>query len=326
MRMRVHGGSRGGAGRRARRRGAAPVLALAVLAAPLLVGCHRYTERVTLAADGGGSRVVELEVDRQQVEAPADLDALRRFFGLDGEGWRQLAGADGEIRFRREVRVDDLAGWSGQGGDVLRGAGSGPGADVRLRRTVTVETGRGPRGRTYDYREQLAWTGLKEMMVDMVADRLAARVQQACPSLDRTALAELRGLAAGHLSLGWEVFAGEDGPDLEREPLLSSLSAATIDLVRRAGAPADPAVLDAIVRGTVADEDGVLESRLDAELPGLEPAVWTGFRLELTMPGVIVETSATEREGSTVAWDIDLPETIQAPVVLQARSLLADGR
>ena len=282
------------------------VLLTTGLALLCLVGCPRYEIETTVGRDGGGRRVVTLEADGD-ISQGTDVTTAEflSLFGLDeGRGWITTSRAgDDKLVFTCEEQIADPAGWSNLECDLqVRGSLSeGPLEEIRFREEVAVETRRGAEGRTVAYRATFGWHGLQEALTDLVVGHFSESVARQYPFLNKAELAELRGLFAGHFSVGW-LTEGEDVCSLEEDTVLASFASLAEPIVRAARPTADVSALRVLAEESA---DGA-DSLVSEQLPGVELAVFASANLRLTLPGRILETNGTIVGDGTVEWKLDL--------------------
>jgi len=303
-------------------------------------GCQHYEVDVKLESDGSGLRKVTLLDDGgwQEASTPPAAELRQLFCVTEEQGWRPVAGPadEGEEKgdswtaskgFWRERRIADLAGWYEQSGDVhIRGtlANEDPFDQVRFSNSLAVEIGESPHGRTYNYSETFAWAGLQDIVVDFLADHFSQAMARAYPALGKAELAELRGLMAGHLSLGWFTMAVTDELEENAHLIIQSLANQVEAVVRRVEPEVDRQQVQALVEQEVLLQGDDIETYLEEKLPGFFAVGFTEVNLRVTMPGTIVETNGERQDDHTVTWQLDVFAAAASPVRLHVRSHVVD--
>jgi hypothetical protein len=301
-------------------------------------GCQHYEVEVKLTPDGSGQRKVTLfdGGDWRDTSTPPPHE-IRQLFGVtDERGWRPVdwdatdaesaAPADSK-GYWRQRNVTDLENWSQQSGDVhIRGslADEKPFSEVQFSNSVSVEIGEGSQGRTYTYSETFTWTGLQEIVIGFLADHFRMAMAQAFPSLGEAELAELRGLMAGHLSVGWFSMAVADELEQNSQLIIRSLASQAAAVVHRADRGADPLNIQSLVEREVLLQGDEVETYLEEKLPGFFAVGFTEVNLQVTMPGQVVETNGEQQDDQTVSWQLDVFAVAAGPVQCYARSLQVD--
>jgi hypothetical protein len=290
-----------------------------------LSSCKTYDVDVTLAPDGSGHRVVELSVGSQlHQEGEASTKQIRLLFDLEEkDGWTIVRNQDGEATgFRREIQIPDLDSWHRLGRDIhIRGALQyDTVTEVELSNSILVEAGESPLGRSLTYRERYAWTGLKEVILGFMAEQFRSQMAQAYPALDATALAELRGLMAGHLLQAWPSLLEAEDADALGADIVRSVAESALPLVQKSDPAAQLAAITAVLDQVVQDENDVLGQFLEQTLPGVEQAVFTELKLRVAMPGTIIQTNAATTDGQVASWEFDMTDFMQGPMEIFVKS------
>ncbi len=317
------------------------VFLCALLGLLVCAGCQHYEVDVVLEPDGSGKRSVALIVDSKWKEgdnpSPAELKTI--FSVGEKFGWRPLSerplgpGGRGEEEeqqeargFWRETTVPDLDGWRDLSGDIhiLGALPGGEFTNANLHNIVAVEIGEGPRGRIFTYRETCMWDGVKQILIDFQANSYRDAMAAAYPFLGAAELAELKGLMAGHLSLGWMALAVDDELDNQTQPIVSSVAWQSEAIVRRARPGADTGAVLLLVEEVVTTEGDAADEFFEEQLPGFNVAIWTELQLIVHMPGLVTETNGEVEDGHTVSWSVDLTEAVVRPVEMYARSELME--
>lgn len=303
-------------------------------------GCQHYEVDVKLEPDGSGLRKVTLldDGDWQDASTPPASDLRQLFCVTEEQGWRPVAGqtAEGEEKsdswtgsegFWRESRIADLEGWYAQSGDVhIRGTltDEEPFDQVRFSNGLAVEIGESPHGRTYNYTETFTWTGLQGIVVDFLANHFRQAMARAYPALGKAELAELRGLMAGHLSLGWFTMAVADELEENAQLIIQSLANQVEAVVSRVDPEVERQLVQALVEQEVLLQGDDIETYLEEKLPGFFAVGFTEVNLRVTMPGTIVETNGEKQDDHTVTWQLDVFAAAASPVRLHVRSRIVD--
>jgi hypothetical protein len=305
-------------------------LLLAGAALILLGGCNSYDCEVVLQPDGSGTRTVTLEVSK---DIRADAQALREmavFFRMGDEKAPCEAIPDeteGEQKgFRCHYVAKRLSDWSEMGARaIVQGSlGDGEYPRVRLQQSVGVEMGHTAQGRSYTYRESLAWEGIWEVLADFQAQLFREKMAAAYPFLGTTELTELESFFDGAMLIALQTLLDLEEGGLPPEPLTGFLTERATRIVREARPAADVSGLHDLVAGVVTDAENASEDFLDQNLPGVDAAVFTSYTLRVKMPGRIVESNATRIEDGTAIWELDLGDPLQKPLQLEVRSELPD--
>lgn len=307
-----------------------PRLPLAAIVLPLafsLAGCQHYTVEVTLDAEGGGRRVIELSCDAPGPTPDAAVSHFREGFALsEAAGWQRVERADEPQRlvFKRERALAGPADWAGLSGEIaIPGRPGTASSGVLFTNTVEVELTGLDGGRSLSYRERFEWLGILPAAAGILAELGEAALVADYPALDPLARAELRGLLAG-AALRYIALEQEDAG----EPAYETFLAALAEQVRRVVARVEPAAaaeaialrLDGVLRG--GGEEG--DARVAERLPGLDLVAATDLSFRLTLPGPIAETNADQVEGNTAIWVFGLSDALLEPVQLYARARVGD--
>ena len=299
-------------------------------------GCKKYDVDVKVMPDGSGSRHVELTTASvaQGGTEPAYEEFVELFNLRDKTGWtvdkrrveRDNAGNDrhqGYI-FTLERNAKELADWREMSGDInIRGAlPGGEFHDVRFHNAIDLEMGRGTAARSFTYRETFTWDSLKEELVDFLATYFQDTLAIEYPELEEAELAEIKGLMAGYLSIGF--YAIEEKGELDSEEAARSLVPIVTDVIRGKYPEAEQAKLYEITEAVLSDEANRFERWAAEKMPGVELAFFTEIVLRVTMPGRIVESNADEVREQTAAWKLDIMKAINRPIEVFVRSELED--
>ncbi len=307
---------------------AGPLLAGTALI--LLGGCNSYDCEVVLRPDGSGTRTVTLEVSE---DVRADAQALREMAVLFrmGDEKAPCEAVPGEAKgeqkgFRCRYVARRLSDWSAMSAHVIVQGSLGGDAHprVRLQQSVGVEMGHTAHGRSYTYRESLAWEGIWEAVAGFQARLFRQKMAAAYPFLGTTQLAELEGFFDGAMLVALQTQLDLEEGEVAPEPLTSSVTERATRIVQETRPAADVSGLHDLVSGVVSDADNAMEDFLDQNLPGVDAAVFTSYTLRVKMPGRIVESNATRIEDGTAIWELDLGDPLQKPVQLEVRSELPD--
>ena len=222
-------------------------------------------------------------------------------------------------RNRKIKRIDD---WSSELDEVfIRGTLHSSELDqIELRSRIDVETGQGPSGTSYTYRERFWWIGLKPVLTDWFTDVICGSIQERYGIRDEARVAELRGLYAGVIDLKWKTFIDNDKLEAEGSDMISTLVRNTKRIIERTGKRVDSEDLTAILTADLMDEDHKILDRAERELPGVFGAGFTGIKLSISLPGIIMESNADKTDGNTVTWEFGALDPLKAPKELFVRS------
>jgi hypothetical protein len=304
----------------------------ALLTALTAAGCNEYKVETRVKGDGTGSRKMVFTMDPAQDEmAGRTPEMYARMFGIEsGRGWRMETTADraeysdsvGKRVFTLESSIGSVDGWSSLDGSIaVRGTlEDSDYAGVFFTNTVSLETGNTPSGRSYTYREAFRWNGLVEAAVDYQADAYARRMKKDFPNLSEAAVAELRGMMAGHLLVGVRLLDIWNDDDAELEKVALSVGRAAEEIVAREGRGVAVDHVYELARIYVADEDSDLEPFLEKNLPGVMYAGLTEVKMVLFMPGRVVDTNGKVRDDGAVEWKMNLMDALGGAVEFRARS------
>jgi hypothetical protein len=310
-------------------------LAIGILSV-LCAGCKEYNVEVTVEPDGGGHRKVELtatSVAQASVE-PAYEEFVKLFSLDEKKGWSvrkkriEKEGVEDE-RFQGyiytlERDAKKLADWHDMSGDInIRAAFPGDEFyDVRFHNAIDLEIGRGTNVKTITYRETFAWDSLKEELVAFIANYYHDTLAVAYPELGAGELAEIKGLMAGHLSIGF--YAVEETGELDGEEAARSLVPIVTKVIRRKRPDVQEVQVFEITEAVLSDETERFERWAAEKMPGVDLAFFTEINLRVMMPGVIVESNADEVQDQTAVWKLEIMKTINRPVELYVRSELEE--
>lgn len=289
-----------------------------------LGGCNEYRVETNVREDGGGTRKMVFTMDPNQDElADLDEEVYALLFGIGPESqWEMQTTTAGKKSFRLESAVTGVDDWSKLDGSIsVKGTlEDSDYAGVFFTNSVSLETGSTPGGGSYTYREGFRWTGLIETAVDFQADAYARRMKEDFPHLDDEAIAELRGVMAGHLFVGVRFLDIWDDGDEDLPLIAHSVGRAAEAIVRKAGRKVAIEHVYEVARIYVGDEDSVLEDFLEKNLPGVMYAGLTDVKIRLMMPGKVVETNGRIMDDGSVEWKMDLLEALGNEIVFHARS------
>jgi hypothetical protein len=301
-------------------------------------GCQHFEVEVKLEPDGSGLRKVTLfdGGDWKEASTPQPEELRQLFNVTEEQGWRPVGWTPDEDEsaaqatskgYWRQQDVTNLGDWDQQSGDVhIQGslADEKPYNQVQFSNHVSVEIGEGSLGRTFTFSETYTWTGLQEIVITFLADHFRASMAQAYPTLGDTELAELRGLMAGHLSLGWFSLAVSDELEQSAQLIIQSLASQAESVVSRADPGADPQEILSLVEKEVLVQGDEVETYLEEKLPGFFAVGFTEVNLQVTMPGRVIETNGDKQDNHTVSWKLDVFAVAAGPVQCFARSQLVD--
>jgi hypothetical protein len=305
----------------------------------LLAGCVETKVQVKVEPDGSGRRHVEIAMDLDSLrELELTVDGFQQLMDLsETDGWsarketRLSQGSEHDFMvFARTMEIGSLEEWIEQGGDVgIRAQATGPGdtgEQAHAINDVSLELGRSGSGRSVTYRETYRIEGMKTLMNQFQSERFAQVVMEAHPELTESDRAELRGLYFGHLALQESLSERDDQNPEQVQKLTDSLTWATGEVISRRGGHVDHAELTRIAHDVLVDTDDALDTHLMNELPGVLIAALFTVKLEVEMPGEIVETNADRSSQNYAAWEFEFWSAIDEPLQLYVRSELPAER
>jgi hypothetical protein len=283
-------------------------------------GCPKVEIRTSLDPNGGGQRTVVIETEAAKAgEQEIGTQEFRELFGLDaGHGWRtQPASEPDKTAFGCEETIADLAGWSKLNcGLEIHGALRGkPGHEVLLEERVSVETAHGAAQGSVRYEATFVWHELKRILIERTSAHFDALLGRRYPSLSAIHRAELRGLMAGHMAVALLSETDEEWT-LDDERVRASIVELATSVIRRADPDADLANLASLIDAS-GDGDHLLDN-----LPGVQLALFGTLRINLALPGKVVETNGEIVDDRTVEWQIELEQILSGPVTIHARAVV----
>jgi len=307
-------------------------MALAVSLAIMAGGCNEYKVETTVRDDGSGTRKMTFMMDPDQEElGDRTPEMYAKMFGIGPDsGWKlqavadkaEYSGNEGKRVFALESALDGVDDWSRLDGSIaVKGTlEESDYSGIFFTNSVSLETGSTPSGRSFTYRESFRWNGLIEAVVDYQADAYSRRMKKDFPHLSKEHIAELRGMMAGHLLVAVRFLDvwNDNDEDLSRVAL--SVGRAAEEIVERAGRKVDVEHVYDIARIYVADEDSNLEPFLEKNLPGVMYAGLTDVKMNLVMPGKVVETNGRILEDGSVEWKMHLMDALGGNIEFHARS------
>jgi hypothetical protein len=305
---------------------------LAAIIALSTAGCNEYMVETKVNEDGSGTRNMVFSMDPNQDElGEMDENGYARMFGIVSDSqWKISTSADklevnttsGKRTFLFESSIDGVEDWSKLDGSIsVRGSlEESDYSGIFFSNTVMLETGITTSGRSYTYRESFKWTGLVETVVDFQADAYAKRMKEDFPHLDESSVAELRGIMAGHLlvSVRYLDIWNEGDEDIHKVAL--SVGKAAEKIVIRAGRKVNTEHIYDVARIYVGDEESVIEPFLEKNLPGVIYAGLTDVKINLVLPGQVLETNGRVQDDGSVEWKMHLMEALGDRVEFFARS------
>ncbi len=299
-------------------------IAVAGLLVLTLAGCNEYRVETTVREDGGGTKKILFTMDPNQDEmAEMNEEGYARLFGIEPHSeWEMQTTTDGKKSFKFESDIAGVDDWSKLDGSIsVRGTlEESDYAGVFFTNSVSLETGRTPGGRSYTYREDFRWTGLIETVVDFQADAYARRMKEDFPHLDDEAIAELRGVMAGHLLVGVRILDIWNDGDEDLPRIAHSVGKAAETVVRKAGRRVAIDHVYEVARIYVEDEDSTLEGFIEKNLPGVMYAGLTDVKIRLMMPGKVVDTNGRVLDDGSVEWKMHMMDALGGRVEFHARS------
>lgn len=302
----------------------------------MFAGCKEYNVEVTVEPDGGGHRKVELNATSvAQASVEPAYEEFVKLFSLDEKkGWSvqkrkmEKEGVEDEpfqgYIYTLERDATKLADWNDMSGDInIRAAFPGDEFyDVKFHNAIDLEIGRSTNVKTITYRETFAWDSLKEELIAFIATYYQDTLAVAYPELGTGELAEIKGLMAGHLSIGF--YAIEETGELDGEEAARSLVPIVTKVIQRKRSDVLEAQVFEITKAVLSDETNRFERWAAEKMPGVDLAFFTEINLRVTMPGVIVESNADEVQDQTAVWKLEIMKTINRPIELYVRSELEE--
>ncbi len=300
------------------------LLVTASLVALVLGGCNEYRVETIVREDGGGTRKTVFTMDPDQDEmTELEEEDYARLFGIESHSeWEKQTTTDGKKSFRFESNVAGVDDWSRLDGSIsVRGTlEENDYTGIFFTNEVRLETGQASGSRSYTYRETFRWTGLIEAVVDFQSDAYVKKMNEDFPHLDEVAIAELRGVMAGHLLAGIRFLDIWDEGDEALPSLALSVGKAAEAIVRKAGRKVDMEHVYEVAKVYIGNEDSTLEEFLDRNLPGVVYAGVTDVKIRLLMPGTVVETNGRIMEDGSVEWKMELLDAVGGEIVFHVRS------
>jgi len=307
-------------------------MALAGLLALASAGCNEYRVETEVREDGSGTRKMTFMMDPDQEElGERTPEMYARMFGVGpGSAWEvqsvgdnaEYSDREGKRVFTLESSVNGADDWSRLDGSItIKGTlDNSDYSGIFFANAVSLERGSAPSGRSITYRESFRWNGLIEAVVDFQAGAYACRMKKDFPHLGNEAIAELRGMMAGHLLVGIRLLDIWNDNDEELAQVALSVGRAAEEIVASAGRKVDLEHVYDVARVYVADEDSELEAFLEKNLPGVVYAGLTEVKMNLLLPGKVVETNGRILEDGSVEWKMNLLDALGGNVEFHARS------
>jgi hypothetical protein len=303
-------------------------LALLCLA---LAGCIEARVQIRLAADGSGSRHVEMVWKEGTLEdLELTQDDVRELLGLSQDrGWTvrteerpvQDGSLEPHVVFKRSIDVASVEEWAVGASDLkLRASLEGP---AGMYSKVSVEKGRGAGYRTIAYHECIDGREVRDLLNGMAADYFVQKLAARKPDLAAAQLSEIRGLFTAHLS-HYAVWALEDeDADAAWDALADHVAPQLADVfagdaASPEGAKAARTLLDEI------SESEEINERLERALPGLSLIAFMNLKLEIAIPGAIVQSNADRTGEGYAAWERPLWSAIAQPLDFRVRARIPD--
>ena len=302
----------------------------------LLAGCFELGVVTAVTEDGRGARSMEMLISSQHLEEEETgitIQDLQALYGFSRDkGWslsEEESGSELVHAFRRQSRTDDLADWAEPRQDIyIRGTvEKGPYQEVAFRNSVQVWTEETPGGRKFKYREKFFWDGLGDALIDSQVDEYRESLRAQYPKLTPQQVGELLGLFRG----GYWAAVGEGMykmSDKERAsrfgPLADRMTEQAVKTVRQAHPEADGEYLSNMAFKIVIERDERDEDFLQEKLLGATLALLTELRVLVSLPGQIVDSNASSREGSALLWRIEPGDAVDNPIEIYAESVVRD--
>ncbi len=297
----------------------------------LMAGCQEYAVEVTLQPDASGTRAVSFEADLDRDwERPPTYDEYLALHHLDSRhGWAKVSSEPAILdslpgtTFRRTAKPADASDWSLESGDIhIRGTlRSGEHSGIEFVNRVSVRELRVDDESLIEYREEFQWRGLREALAAYYAERYRAVVQGEYPNLKAAEIDQLTGLVTGLVQVAIEL-EDPDGPEDSDAALTEALKVQTVEIVKRRYADASVENIHALATQLMESSDDAFDQFIREVLPGVHFAHLTEIKLNVTMPGEIVETNAEGVDGLTVNWSTGPEDAVRRPLVLYVRSRL----
>ena len=309
----------------------AAVLFSVIVPLIFLAGCIATKVQVRLDEDGSGSRRVEmvwkqgalddLELSEEDVRELLDLPSDRGWVSRHENRPVEDGSLEPHVVFERETRMASIDDWRLKGPD-LRMRASVDHAE-RLGDETFVEVGRGSGYRTVSYYERLDGREIREPLDRMAAQHIVEKLGPSGTALGETQLAEMRGILLGHLR-HYDVWAVED-EDADKAWAALARDVAPQLAYIIAGRSPSPGETDRVIRMV----DEILENEeirvwLDEELPGLSLLALMNLKIEVVMPGTIVESNADRIGSGFAAWEGPVWAAINDPLEFRVRTRIED--
>lgn len=293
----------------------------------LLPGCIETKISVDLAADGSGSRRVEMAWKQGDLhDLDLTIEELRVILDLPAErGWSMRHESrpvrDGSLEphviFERSVEMNSLEAWQREGQDIRINVNAERAA--RMHDEILVEVGRGAGYRTVSYTERLDGHEIRALMDRVAARILAEKFATVWPEIGETATAEIRGLLLGHIR-HFDVWSMEDGEsDDAWEDLIVEVGPQIESILVEAGLSHERIHDTHAMMHEVLNDDEV-DAWQEKEFPGLSLLAVMNLKFEITLPGVIVESNADRTGKGYAGWERSAWDAIEAPLEFRVRS------
>lgn len=297
-------------------------------------GCQDYEVQTVVNKDGSGSRTVTLTLDpyKEYAESTITLKDAETLFRVREAGQWDMSWTgkprDPESHpvYTRRRKIRGIDDWASALNEVfIKGTiQSGELEQIEMKSRIDVTAEEGPAGMSYTYRERFWWIGLKPVLTDWFIDVVCNSLQRRYDLTDGSVLTELRGLYAGVIDLTWETFIDNEELEAEGANIIATLVRNTKRIIESSGKRVGSEDLTAILTSDLKDEGDKILDRAERELPGVFGAGFTGIKLSVTLPGIIMESNADKVEGNTATWEFGALDPLKAPKELFVRSEIID--
>lgn len=296
----------------------------------IITACQDYEVKTIVNKDGSGTRTVTLTMDpyKEFSDSTVTLENAEKLFRVTEAGDWDLSWSgepyvpESHPIYTRTRKIRGIDDWSSGLNEVfVKGTFHADELDhIELRSRIDIETRQGPAGTSYTYRERFRWIGLKPVLRNWFTDVICNSIQEHYGLNDGAGLAELRGLYAGVIDLAWETFIDNEKLEAEGADIISTLVRNTKRIIERTGKAVESEELTAILTADLMDENDKIVDRAERELPGVFGAGFTGIKLSVTLPGIIMESNADKTDGNTVTWEFGALDPLKAEKELFVRS------
>lgn len=303
-----------------------------LLGVSLLAGCVETRVEVQIEADGSGTRRVEMAWQEDTLqELNLDTEEVKALLELAPErGWtmrredRSTGGGPSEphLVFRRETQLSSIGDWPEKASDL--GMRVSLTEAAHLDDQIELEIGRGAGYRTVTYRETLDGREIRSLLDQYAATNLVERIAKLRPETSEMERAELRGLILGHLGHLELWVLDDDDIDLAQAEFVRDVSPPIARLFQRRRPTTAEIELVAQMLREILEHDEGMNEQLETELPGLSLLAFTNLKLEISLPGMIVESNADRVGEGHVAWEGPIWDAVNSPMQFLVRSRVQD--